>query len=83
MLNENNIVHDNNLIHNNEDKNRFYFVHSYHAVCENYDNVIMETEYGYKFASAVNKDNIYGVQFHPEKSHRFGLQLLKNFLENC
>lgn len=77
------IVHDNNLIPNNKDKNRFYFVHSYHAVCKNYDNVIMETEYGYKFASAVKKDNIYGVQFHPEKSHRFGLQLLKNFVENC
>lgn len=77
------IVRNNNLIYNTDEKNRFYFVHSYHAVCENYDNVIMETEYGYKFASAVKKDNIYGVQFHPEKSHRFGLQLLKNFVENC
>ena len=77
------IVHNNNLIFDSEEKSRFYFVHSYHAVCKNYDNVIMQTEYGYKFASAIHKDNIYGVQFHPEKSHRFGMQLLKNFVENC
>ena len=77
------VVYDNNLICDSEEKNRFYFVHSYHAVCKNYENVILETEYGYKFASAVHKDNIYGVQFHPEKSHRFGMQLLKNFVENC
>ena len=44
------VVHDNNLICDSEEKNRFYFVHSYHAVCKNYENVILETEYGYKFA---------------------------------
>lgn len=59
---------------------RYYFVHSYHAVCENQENVLMTCEYGYKFAAAVKKDNIYGFQFHPEKSHKFGMKLLENFV---
>lgn len=58
---------------------RYYFVHSYHAVCDSEDNVLMRTEYGYSFAAAVRKGNIYGVQFHPEKSHKFGMALLENF----
>ena len=55
-----------------------YFVHSYHAVT-NEKNVIGKTTYGYDFVSAVNKDNIYGFQPHPEKSHDNGLRILKNF----
>ena len=62
-----------------DSKQRYYFVHSYHAVCDNDDNVLMRCDYGYSFAAAVKKDNIYGVQFHPEKSHRFGMALLDNF----
>jgi len=58
---------------------RYYFVHSYHAVCDREEYVLMRCEYGYSFAAAVKKDNIYGVQFHPEKSHRFGMALLENF----
>ena len=58
---------------------RYYFVHSYYANCDSADNVLMECDYSFKFAAAIKKDNIYGVQFHPEKSHRFGMQLLKNF----
>ena len=58
---------------------RYYFVHSYHAVCDSEDNVLMRCEYGYSFAAAVKKGNIYGVQFHPEKSHKFGMALLDNF----
>lgn len=60
---------------------RFYFVHSYYAVCKHKENVIMTANYGFEFAVAVQKDNIYGVQFHPEKSHKFGMELLKNFSE--
>lgn len=62
---------------------RFYFVHSYMAKCKDKRDILMSCEYGIKFAAAVNKDNIYGVQFHPEKSHRFGMLLMKNFSEVC
>lgn len=58
-----------------------YFVHSYHAVCINDENVAAVTDYGYSFPSAVWKDNIYGTQFHPEKSQAVGLRMLKNFVE--
>lgn len=60
-------------------ENRFYFVHSYHAVCRNSEDVLMQTNYGHDFTSAVQRDNIFGVQFHPEKSHKFGKKLLENF----
>lgn len=60
---------------------RFYFVHSYHVVCANQYEVLAQTQYGYDFPSAVVKENIMGVQFHPEKSHKFGMRLLKNFAE--
>lgn len=62
---------------------RYYFVHSYHAVCENPDNVLMTCDYGFEFACSVVKDNVIGVQFHPEKSHDFGLALLTNFVNIC
>lgn len=64
-----------------EDETRFYFVHSYYVECRNNENVLGVTDYGIDFVSAVRKDNIFGVQFHPEKSHRFGRQVLKNFSE--
>ena len=63
-----------------EDEIYLYFVHSYHAICDE-QYIIGETEYGYKFASAINRDNIYGFQPHPEKSHDNGLKILKNFTE--
>jgi imidazole glycerol-phosphate synthase subunit HisH len=59
----------------------FYFVHSYHLVCRDPRDVVGETEYAYRFASAVQRDNIFGVQFHPEKSHDSGEALLRNFLD--
>jgi glutamine amidotransferase len=58
---------------------RFYFVHSYHLVCRDPKDILMQTRYGIDFTSAVEKGNILGVQFHPEKSHRFGMTVLKNF----
>lgn len=60
---------------------RYYFVHSFHVNCRRDEDVLATTDYGYEFASAVHRDNIWGTQFHPEKSHRFGWQLLKNFVE--
>jgi glutamine amidotransferase len=72
-------INDDPLIEELKSPQRYYFVHSYHAVCDNQDNVLMRCEYGYSFAAAVKKGNIYGVQFHPEKSHKFGMALLENF----
>lgn len=60
---------------------RYYFGHSYHVVCEEEADILAETSYGYNFPSAIWKNNIVGVQFHPEKSHKFGLKLIKSFVE--
>jgi len=60
---------------------RFYFVHSYHVVCSDQADVTATCRHGCEFVCAFEKDNIYGVQFHPEKSHIFGLDLLKRFVE--
>ena len=59
----------------------YYFVHSFHLVPDDASCVIAETDYGERFVAAVQKDNIYGVQFHPEKSQRTGMKLLDNFLK--
>lgn len=59
---------------------RFYFVHSYYVVCRDPSDVLMTTTYGIPFTSAVSKSNIWGTQFHPEKSHSFGMQLIHNFV---
>lgn len=58
---------------------RFYFVHSYFVTCSDKKSILMTCNYGYEFTCAVNKENIWGVQFHPEKSHKYGIQLMKNF----
>ena len=60
---------------------RFYFVHSFYVECEKQENVLANTQYGKTFASVIGNDNILGVQFHPEKSHSYGMKLLKNFVE--
>jgi len=60
---------------------RYYFVHTYHMKCNNSKDIAGTTQYGDEFTSAIHHENIYGVQFHPEKSHRFGAALLKNFAE--
>ena len=69
------------LLNNMYSEPRFYFVHSYHIECNNDNDALFTTPYGYDFTSAVEKDNVFGVQFHPEKSHKFGMRLLKNFAE--
>ena len=58
---------------------RFYFVHSYHVLPEDDKNVLLETQYGGSIVAGVGKDNVFGVQFHPEKSHRHGMEILKGF----
>jgi glutamine amidotransferase len=60
---------------------RFYFVHSYHAQLDNAEDGLIEADYGYSFIAGVERDNILGVQFHPEKSHKFGMKLLQNFVK--
>ena len=68
------------LIPQQEEELRYYFVHSYHAICANSSDVIATAYHGSDITAAVQHDNIYGFQFHPEKSHRFGMDLLKTFL---
>ncbi|MBC7410852.1 MAG: imidazole glycerol phosphate synthase subunit HisH [Bacteroidia bacterium] len=58
---------------------RFYFCHSYFVKCKNDNEQMLTCNYGNEFTCGINNENIYGVQFHPEKSHKYGMQLLKNF----
>jgi glutamine amidotransferase len=67
------------LTENLPEESRFYFVHSYHVQVDHHQNSILKCHYGVNFDAAIQNDNIYGAQFHPEKSHKFGMQLLKNF----
>ncbi|KQY01746.1 imidazole glycerol phosphate synthase subunit HisH [Massilia sp. Root133] len=62
-------------------RSRFYFCHSYHLVCADPGDVLATADYGGEFVAVLQHDNVYGVQFHPEKSHRFGMALLHNFAE--
>jgi imidazole glycerol-phosphate synthase subunit HisH len=64
-----------------EADSRFYFGHSYHAQLEDESDALITVDYGYRYVAAVARGNIFGVQFHPEKSHRFGMQLLGNFVK--
>lgn len=68
-----------NLATDFPDNSRFYFVHSYHVSLQDASDELFSAHYGYDFTAAVEHENIRGVQFHPEKSHRFGMKLLENF----
>jgi imidazole glycerol-phosphate synthase subunit HisH len=76
-----NVVREGNLFKDLCDS-RYYFVHSYHLVCKSEEIILAKTYYGYDFVSAIQKNNIVGVQFHPEKSHKYGLKLLTNWVKN-
>lgn len=60
---------------------RFYFVHTYHIVCDTPEDISVKANNGYEFVAGVEKGNVIGMQFHPEKSHKFGMKLLENFIE--
>jgi len=77
--NEITIKKTSSLLKGLDNNARFYFVHSYHIKVNNDDDTLCTSNYGYEFVSGVQKDNVYGVQFHPEKSHKFGMKLLENF----
>lgn len=81
--NECNIINKNQLFNDIKNNSDFYFTHSYHLKDYETKNVISKTTYELDFVSSVNKGNVYGVQFHPEKSQINGLQILKNFYERC
>ncbi len=61
------------------DKKKFYFVHSYYVKCDDQQDVIATCNYGFNFDCMIQHNNIFGAQFHPEKSHRFGMELFENF----
>ena len=76
-----NFIENNKIFKNLENNKDFYFIHSYYFECKNKKNSIANTNYNQNFSSIINKENIYGFQFHPEKSLKRGLNLLKNFLD--
>lgn len=69
------------LFENLDENHYLYFVHTFHVTCTNKDDIIGETDYGYRFTSAVAHKNIMGIQPHPEKSHENGLKILENFIK--
>lgn len=73
------IIKGSELFKNMYEQPRFYFVHSYHMLPKTETDILCTTFYGYDFVSGVQQDNIYGVQFHPEKSHKYGMKMLENF----
>lgn len=73
------LAKESKLFQNMSDEPRFYFVHSYHPQLINIADALINAEYGYRFVAGIEHENIVGVQFHPEKSHTFGMRFLENF----
>ena len=74
------IQKESTIMQDLDNRSKFYFVHSYFVSCEDVNDVLTYTTYGKEFVSSFEKDNIIGVQFHPEKSHKYGISLFKNFI---
>lgn len=70
---------ESKLIQEISENPRYYFVHSYYVDCMNQEDILCATQYGQEFVSGFQHHNIFGLQFHPEKSHKFGMKLLDNF----
>jgi glutamine amidotransferase len=75
-------TNDSSLTKELEAHSKFYFVHSYFVKTESKEHSVLQAEYGITFDAAIQNGNIYGVQFHPEKSHKYGMKILENFV-NC
>ncbi|MDP2820540.1 MAG: imidazole glycerol phosphate synthase subunit HisH [Polaromonas sp.] len=75
------VLRENPLVSSDDEEQRFYFVHSYRVSCNDSADPIALTHYGDDFVAAFQRNNIFGVQFHPEKSHRFGMALMRRFVE--
>ncbi|NLR90509.1 imidazole glycerol phosphate synthase subunit HisH [Flammeovirga agarivorans] len=76
-----NFIKETPISKNLDINSRFYFVHSYHFQCHNQLDILAKAYYGYEFPCAISKGNIFGLQFHPEKSHKYGMQIIKNFIQ--
>lgn len=74
------VKRDNSLFENDGSEQRFYFVHSFHVVCNQQNNILATAHHGYDITASFQHDNVYGVQFHPEKSHKFGKVFFKKFI---
>jgi glutamine amidotransferase len=75
------LTRTNRLLANDLERTRYYFVHSYRVQCNDASDVVARTTYGEHFVSAFERGNLFGAQFHPEKSHRFGMAMIKKFVE--
>jgi glutamine amidotransferase len=80
MWNKIKLISESKLFNGLEENSRFYFAHSYYMESVDPDLVIAKSIYGREFVAAIESENIIGVQFHPEKSHKFGMKLLRNFI---
>jgi imidazole glycerol-phosphate synthase subunit HisH len=77
--NDINIINGTLIFQSLPNNSRFYFLHSYYFECNNKEDIIATSQYGIDFTCAINHKNIFGVQFHPEKSHNYGVQILENY----
>ena len=76
-------VKKNNVLITDDSQPRFYFVHSFYMKCASETDIILSSQHGIEFVAGIQKNNIFGVQFHPEKSHTFGSRLIENFCLYC